>query len=108
MKELKPCPWCGSEARIRRGVFGLYYGICNSCASYKSGSAYDTMDEAISAWNNSAERTCKTLKEFDGCESYESEELYPCSASECSACGDLIWDVNTFNYCTNCGARVMS
>lgn len=51
MTELKPCPFCGREARIWQG-FDYYRVACESqyeCAGQVG--PYDTEEEAINAWN---------------------------------------------------------
>jgi Lar family restriction alleviation protein len=32
-KELKPCPFCGQEARIAQSTFGDYFVECRNCAA---------------------------------------------------------------------------
>lgn len=55
MNELKPCPFCGSEATINhKVVLETWIVECSniSCpASYMIGYDYDTEEEAIEAWN---------------------------------------------------------
>lgn len=55
MSELKPCPFCGSEAVINhKQVLGTWIVECtnNSCpASYMIGMDYDTKLEAVDTWN---------------------------------------------------------
>ena len=48
--ELKPCPFCGGEAKLRRyGDSAYCYIECSQCeiGAY----FYDTKAEAIAAWN---------------------------------------------------------
>jgi len=48
--ELKPCPFCGSEAWIdERGCFIVY---CLGCGT--GSNAFDTEAQAIAAWNRRA------------------------------------------------------
>ena len=55
MSELKPCPFCGSEAILReKKGLGTWIVEClnGRCpASYMIGWDYDTQIEAIEAWN---------------------------------------------------------
>lgn len=62
MKELKPCPFCGSKGEMRcdkkpdmNGYFVYSYVVdCSrfDCpASYMIGNDFDTEAEAIEAWN---------------------------------------------------------
>lgn len=52
--ELKPCPWCGGEACIRRTTFlGLmphWEAFCWLCG-ISLVSEFDTEAQAIKAWN---------------------------------------------------------
>lgn len=53
-EQLKPCPFCGSEAELRfsEGESGKrYYWIpCKKCSCCQT--IFDTPQEAVSAWNN--------------------------------------------------------
>lgn len=49
MKELKPCPFCGSKDLELLGHFSIRWVACNSC--YAESGSYDTDEEAIEAWN---------------------------------------------------------
>ena len=55
MIDLKPCPFCGSEAEMRntRGLRTWIVECSNpSCpASYMIGNDYETKEEAIEFWN---------------------------------------------------------
>lgn len=94
MQDLKPCPFCGSEAE-----FHIYGRSCNVvCDGCQIGTRLEHIDEyevAIDAWNTRVERTCVA-------ESHDCGDgitgLY------CSKCGNYI-DEND-NYCPNCGAKV--
>ena len=54
--ELKPCPFCGGEARLQRKVVG-YYVICKKCGcrtpyyQYQYAPIEVKKQEAIEAWN---------------------------------------------------------
>ena len=51
MAELKPCPFCGSEAARSWGVLDSHEVYCIGChATIKR----DGMEEAIEAWNRRA------------------------------------------------------
>ena len=119
---LKPCPFCGGEARLvvcdsegnvhdesyeADPYSGLSYAIvhgsddcCGECPVSTSDLLpwlYDTREEATAAWNRRAERTCRDL-----CDVPQS--------FECGACGWFDTDVDGLplehRYCPNCGARV--
>ncbi len=46
-KILKPCPFCGGEARIVGHK--IFWIICRECISESK--AFNTEEEAIAAWN---------------------------------------------------------
>ena len=64
MNELKPCPFCGGEAKIMthesyvpeswRSLVGVYGVVCTSCRAggYQF---WDTEEQAIAAWNRRAD-----------------------------------------------------
>ena len=58
MTDMKPCPFCGSEATIEhKNVLETWIVECsntNCPASYMIGNDYDTEEEAIEAWNRRA------------------------------------------------------
>lgn len=102
MSELKPCPFCGGEARFK--VWGNVVGVeCDRCGIGTHTACIDEYQNAIDAWNTRAERTCKRV-DVDG---YSFR-------FECSACGyvALVHNCETRldelpNYCPNCGAKVV-
>ena len=91
MSELKPCPFCGGEAK-----FQLFNTTCNiECTRCFIGTrlvAHDDYKQAIKAWNIRAERTCSNVDEGGD--------------FECSVCG-FVWVLHP-HYCPNCGAKVIS
>ena len=48
-EELKPCPFCGGEAKCIE-FYGLYHVICCNC--YIAGKDCSIRESAVSAWNN--------------------------------------------------------
>lgn len=113
MTDLKPCPFCGGEARFhpysagarlaaaREGMQLVAMVECSSCGAMTSfdDGAIPTEDRARSLWNRRAERTCRVVsaKECGGI-GY---------APGCSECGWQMADSMWHNYCPNCGARVI-
>lgn len=53
MDKLKPCPFCGGEAKTGTTLFGIRSGLifvyCKKC--YASSLDYKTKEDAIEAWN---------------------------------------------------------
>lgn len=49
MTKLKPCPFCGGEAKIYGKREGLPWVACKSCIGQTA--CCDTKEEAIEAWN---------------------------------------------------------
>lgn len=98
--KLKPCPFCGGEAKVSSVLID---DSCFVCCKYCGATTYNMKDmrmyfngakDAIAAWNTRAERTCKDLKEFP--------HLFTCSA-----CGETEYEGLRPNYCPDCGARVV-
>lgn len=113
--ELKPCPFCGGEARVNTLKWVGGYTATALCKNEPNCHYIDTWDEdeekaigcIIEAWNRRAERTCRFIDDSDG-------EFPPkCSACgyepsiyECSWLGDGGYEFEG-NYCPNCGAKVV-
>lgn len=100
MKDLKPCPFCGGEAQtLRNGSW--WFVACKSPFCCDMG-MFDTEAEAIEAWNTRAELTCEF--EWSLADNGWADHT-------CRRCG---YTVNTdihlspgYNYCPNCGAKVV-
>ena len=125
-EKLKPCPFCGGEARLvvcdsegnahdesyeADPYSGLSYaivhdsdGCCGECPVSTSDLLpwlYETRDEATAAWNRRSERTCRMGAPIDG-------------EYRCSECGHLNRETYRADkgwyppeYCAHCGARVV-
>lgn len=102
--ELKPCPFCGGdEIRLDRNEAGRYHAVCTTC---ECSFAYDwTKQEAITAWNQRAERTCEVEFYDDGWDALAEIE-YADPHWELS-CGHSTYGVTKPCYCSECGARVV-
>lgn len=106
MDTLKPCPFCGGEARtIEPARYGKRWGVLCECGAFIG--FKHTEAEAIKAWNTRTERTCNrvaaTCKLLDpyGVKSLNLKTRYICS--ECNT-EIMPW----FRYCEFCGAKVVS
>ena len=105
MSELLPCPFCGGEAEIRGD--GALFVQCSECGTRYGDRYHTTEAEAIAAWNTRAERTCRNISPKLGNNEFTCEE---CCARVYGAKGqwfDANWNYHDFNYCPNCGAKVV-
>lgn len=102
--ELRPCPFCGGEARLYPSEAGFFVGcfndgcVVNPCSGefvYDGVWDEEQKEAAIDAWNTRAERTCRNVS--------KSEYSFRCS--ECDAT-DL--DFQYPDFCHGCGAKVVS
>ena len=107
MTELLPCPFCGGEAHIVGGD-DFFYNVVQCCNCHATASGrYETEAEAIAAWNTRAERTCRNISRKLGNDEFTCEE---CCARVYGCRGewfDANWEYHPFNYCPNCGAKVV-
>lgn len=123
--ELKPCPFCGGEARAFRceesGTFDVQCQQCGAIPFIGSRtSERKTMADVIAAWNARAEHTFRIG--WRG-QVLETESSVDCDGEYyCTACGaalptwaDGAWDdyqaarfegEPPFRHCPNCGAKV--
>lgn len=108
--ELKPCPFCGGEAKVNTLKWVGGYTATALCKNEPNGHYLNTWDEdevkaierITKAWNTRAERTCENVGYY----------IDP-TRFKCSACDYNGW-VKYANggdkvprYCPNCGARVV-
>lgn len=121
--ELKPCPFCGGDAKIKCGeivnryntaVYRHYHVECMSCGVDTR--YFDTEADAIEAWNLRAERTAKirqTVEELKAAEperkkgkwsNYKDEHC--CSVCKCVVISDCWDDEIRYDYCPYCGAEM--
>lgn len=95
--ELKPCPFCSDEAKWSYAGAD-YIVFCPGCGA--STDKYDTVNEAIEAWNTRAERTCSYVEHCDGTYHY-----YQCSECQYEMDGGD-FELYRPNYCMDCGAKI--
>lgn len=102
MSELLPCPFCGGEADVID--YDDECWVAHQCANGTAveTDSYETVNEAIAAWNTRVERTCSVVCIIDGLIMDEPNSIE-------LSCGHTFetWDEVPPNYCPNCGARVM-
>lgn len=135
--QLKPCPFCGGEAKVNTLKWMDGYTATALCKNEPNAHYLNTWDEdeakaverITDAWNTRAERTCGTCPEMDNpdsliagllrCDVFAPERTCKCvfdgnmdGTSVCSECGgEFPQDPDRrwrLNYCPNCGARVVS
>lgn len=111
MQELKSCPFCGSSNGLyvlQEDEYGEWSVFCDMCkTSFHNENHCDTREDAISAWNRRAERTCRVGCYPPGCEDSLHYEV-------CSECGTILTAMRPgdrhskrANYCPSCGARAV-
>lgn len=94
----KPCPFCGSEAAWFSYSNGEYDVKCRNPMCLSKSGRWDTMAEAVAAWNRRYERTCH----HDG---VNFHDVFICSECGCQTQGDQYGELP--KYCSNCGAKVI-
>lgn len=126
MTELKPCPFCGGNAKLARDVtcgYETFWAFCTDChaqANYGHSEAEaartwnvraDDQSQAAAYWRRLyeetvAERTCTMLRLTDYTCQYMHRYM-------CSECGEQVEQPTVMgkseppNYCPNCGAKVV-
>lgn len=93
-EELRPCPFCGGDAKEFTGEDAAPHRWTVECDSCGAHVGSDTRYKARAKWNRRAERTCRV--DFD-------EEV---GCWRCSECG---WELTPGDeqFCPVCGARVV-
>lgn len=118
MSELLPCPFCGGEADVID--YDDECWVAHQCANGTAveTDSYETVNEAIAAWNTRAERVGerKTINKTDDFVTHDSRAERTChnlrqhgyNYLECSSCGEKSYQGDkAFDYCPNCGAKVV-
>lgn len=123
--ELKPCPFCGGEAKAfyceESGTLDVQCQQCGAIPFIGSRtSERKTMADVIAAWNARAERTCRFSLEEDremlaekaacGPGEFVTQDM-PDLLWTCSACGEQYKNgldalPGWLRHCPNCGAKV--
>ena len=106
---LKPCPLCGSSARVYDDGAGDldivpdWIAACDDEDGCGCETAFfDTREEAVAVWNRRAERTCTMAHDAARC------------VMVCSECDAVIGvhvsgskGIKAIRYCPNCGCKVV-
>ena len=111
-ESLKPCPFCGGEAKIEIDEDGsAFITVEHEDCCYLDGVdttqwfyAYDGKNPAqvaAEAWNRRAERTCRPI---------HTREKWECGACGCEIMPGFMpvfKGVGVLRYCPHCGAKVV-
>lgn len=107
MDNLKPCPFCGKEAKLHRdswptddkgGKAVAFWVKCAPCGS--SSGEFKSREKAIAAWNK---RAAPTSGEWIP---VPSSDMMTGKAYKCSRCGKIRYGSFMPNFCGNCGAKM--
>lgn len=106
--KLKPCPFCGSEPEIVD--FGASVFVrCNGCR-IRSRTMQASVDYAAKEWNQRVNELPKANWEREVCTSFWNCDIriIENEAATCSRCKkSFFMPTDNFNYCPNCGARMV-
>lgn len=119
MAELLPCPFCGGEAEVQHQSRELYgdvvdwYGVyCKKqFCGFVSGQSSEA--EAIAAWNTRADDYRQAAEYWQRMyeQTFAKRTCRDTGENEwhfvCSACGYEQNGYECWNYCPNCGAKVL-
>ena len=116
MSDLKPCPFCGSNACVlahgRLNGPTLYKIVCSSkkcrghdhvgnVGAWLENGWRESREIAAQIWNRRAERTCRA-------DLTETNEPANINTWECSLCGKSFEEAyGSYEYCPHCGARIV-
>ena len=111
-EELKPCPFCGGEARIDNEGTDFYAIFCDKCGTLTSfakdsnfdGSDFYTKEQVISAWNRRAQQPNEPLT-VEELKSMQSEPVWVKSLLDGTVKGAVINNTHAAAYVLWCGVR---
>lgn len=104
IEELKACPFCGGEAKMRK-YKSFYIVECSTCEATIGRSinlnddpdTLNTRDEVMEAWN---------VRDVESKPEWMCRPVIEDETEVCSNCG---YDIDGYGwrYCPNCGARIV-
>lgn len=118
-EKLKPCPFCGGEAKIQEYNGGFAAVGCSNgrCYMHPHAFGFASAEDAIQKWNRRVERTCSLpiVRDEEECERqagagvFVAQEIPLCR--KCTSCGRQYPPVERLpeglRYCPYCGAKVV-
>lgn len=129
MTELLPCPFCGGEAELVEGEYGMYLvgyaiyckGTCGAklgvtgrlCEAYEWTPYFDSEAEAIAAWNTRyhSEFEKTVIKAWKEIKDYTERTCKPVEKDGVMRCPNCDYPLGIMSvpaYCAGCGAKVVS
>ena len=108
--KLKPCPFCGGEARIASEGGTVVLATCKKCHVETQGvsisAEYCANEKAAEEWNRRINQPPKAHWTREDVTSYDGE-TFKNGAAICGRCKKAFFmPTDTFDYCPNCGARM--
>lgn len=100
--ELKPCPFCGGDAKEFTGEDAAPHRWTVECDSCGAHVGSDTRYKARAKWNRRTRRTCRYVRDHMGVAGN-----WFCKCSECGAEFDERVVDRHFDFCPNCGSMVI-
>lgn len=94
---LKPCPFCGGEAKVetqRHGYPPHHWSKCTKCCA--STTAYSTKESAITAWNHRHTTPTEPVLRWEGRELWLGEE--PVAWVDTFKSGQAEWNCTLANF----------